>query len=196
MSGDNSGVSALLPDVVPAEVFAARIQPTLRSETLLLRPWVDADAAVVHAVYRDPDIQRWHVRDVVSEAEARELIARWRAGWTNGDGPQWAVVVDDVVVARIGLRKMSPPEGLTELAYWTAPAWRGRGVTPAAVETVSRWAFEVGFHRLEVLHSVRNLPSCRAAVKAGFAAESVRRSAGLHADGWHDMHVQARVRAT
>ncbi|MGY1874029.1 GNAT family N-acetyltransferase [Nocardia gipuzkoensis] len=135
-------------------------------------------------------------RSVDSEAEAQELIARWRAGWTNGSGPQWAVVVDDVVAARVALRNMSPSEGVSEIAYWTAPQWRGRGVTPAAVDRVTRWAFEVGFHRLEVLHSVHNQPSCRAAVKAGFALEGVKRGAALHADGWHDMHVHARIRPT
>lgn len=193
-AGDNPGVSALLPDVVAADVFAAGSQPVLRGEAVVLRPWVEADAAVIRAVYQDPDIQRWHVRDVVSEGEALELIARWRAGWGNGDGPQWAVVVGGVVAARVGLRGMSPPDGSAGIAYWTAPGWRGRGVTPAAVETVTRWAFGVGFHRLEVSHSVRNPASCRAAVKAGFAPESVRRSAGLHVDGWHDMHLHARIR--
>ncbi|MEU2038879.1 GNAT family N-acetyltransferase [Nocardia niwae] len=186
-------MSALLPDVVAAEVFAAGAQPVLSGDSVLLRPWTNADAAVVQAVYQDPDIQRWHVREVVSEAEALELIGRWRAGWRGGDGPQWAVVVGGVVAARVGLRGMSPPDGSAGIAYWAAPGWRGRGVTPAAVGVVTRWAFEVGFHRLEVSHSVRNLPSCRAAVKAGFAPEGVRRSAGLHADGWHDMHLHARI---
>ncbi|WP_280249364.1 GNAT family N-acetyltransferase [Nocardia abscessus] len=130
---------------------------------MLLRPWSNADAAVLRAVCQDPDIQRWHVRSVDSGAEAQELIARWRAGWTNGCGPQWAVVVDDVVAARVALRNMSPPEGVSEIAYWTVPGWRGRG---------------------------------RAAVKAGFALEGVERSAALHADGWHDMHVHARIRPT
>lgn len=189
-------VSALLPDVVAVEVFAADAQPALPGAAVLLRPWSMADVAAVHAVYRDPEVQRWHVRSLDSEAEARALIARWQAGWTDGSGPQWAVVVEDVVAGRIGLRNMAPAEGLSEIGYWTAPGWRGRGVAPSALEVMTRWAFEVGFHRLEVLHSVRNLPSCRAAVKAGFVPEGVKRSAGLHTDGWHDMHVHARIRGT
>jgi RimJ/RimL family protein N-acetyltransferase len=31
------------------------------------------------------------------------------------------------------------------------------------------------------------------AEKAGFAAEGVKRGAGWHADGWHDMHLHARL---
>ncbi|MGO8889299.1 MAG: GNAT family N-acetyltransferase [Streptosporangiaceae bacterium] len=38
-----------------------------------------------------------------------------------------------------------------------------------------------------------NTASCRVAAKAGFAAEGIQRSAVLHADGWHDMHVHARI---
>ena len=32
------------------------------------------------------------------------------------------------------------------------------------------------------------------AAKAGFALEGTKRSALLHADGWHDMHLHARIR--
>ncbi|WP_327117046.1 GNAT family N-acetyltransferase [Nocardia sp. NBC_01730] len=187
---------ALMPDVVAAAVFAAGTQPTLRGEVVTLRPWSTADAPAVHAAYRDPDIQRWHVRSAVSEDEAAGLIERWCAGWSSGRDPQWAVTVGDVVAGRIGLRHMSPPAGLSEVAYWTVPRWRGRGVTPGALAVLTRWAFGAGFHRLEVSHSVRNLPSCRAATKAGFAPESVKRSAGLHSDGWHDVHVHVRIRGS
>jgi RimJ/RimL family protein N-acetyltransferase len=33
----------------------------------------------------------------------------------------------------------------------------------------------------------------RVAVKAGFAAEGIERDGERHADGWHDMHVHARL---
>lgn len=57
-----------------------------------------------------------------------------------------------------------------------------------------RWAFEeAGFHRMGLEHSIGNPASSRMAVKAGFREEGIRRGAGLHADGWHDMHVHARL---
>ncbi|MFI7162061.1 GNAT family protein [Rhodococcus erythropolis] len=61
---------------------------------------------------------------------------------------------------------------------------------------MSEWAFrEVGFHRLELEHSIHNPRSCRVATKAGFNEEGVRRGSARHADGWHDMHVHARLRS-
>jgi RimJ/RimL family protein N-acetyltransferase len=41
-----------------------------------------------------------------------------------------------------------------------------------------------------------NAESCQVALKAGFALEGTARSALLHTDGWHDMHVHARLRPT
>jgi len=41
--------------------------------------------------------------------------------------------------------------------------------------------------------SVTNFAWCRVAAKAGFRSEGIRRSAALHAEGWHDMHVHTFV---
>jgi len=58
----------------------------------------------------------------------------------------------------------------------------------------SRRAFdEIRLHRLEIVHAVENMASCRVADKAGFALEGTLRSAMLHADGWHDMHLHAAI---
>jgi RimJ/RimL family protein N-acetyltransferase len=51
----------------------------------------------------------------------------------------------------------------------------------------------VGLHRIELSHSAVNPASCRIAEKAGFAYEGTKRRQGLHQDGWHDMHLHARL---
>lgn len=67
-------------------------------------------------------------------------------------------------------------------------------MAPAA-EAVSRWAFEdLGLHRLRITHSVANPASCAVAEKAGFRLDGTMRGALLHADGWHDEHLHARLR--
>jgi [ribosomal protein S5]-alanine N-acetyltransferase len=40
---------------------------------------------------------------------------------------------------------------------------------------------------------VANQASCRVGAKAGYELEGIMRGALLHADGWHDMHLHARV---
>ena len=67
------------------------------------------------------------------------------------------------------------------------------GVAPQALVAATQWAFDHGFHRVQLEHSVQNQASCRAAAKAHSPSEGTRRSAALHADGWHDMHLHGRV---
>jgi len=162
----------------------------------MLRPWRLADAEDVRAAFQDPAIQRWHVRRADSVAEARTWIEGWQSGWRNETSGHWAVVdaEADTLLGRISLKAFDLADGKAELAYWMAPSARGRGVCPRAAITLTDWALtEGGFHRIQLQHSTANHASCRVAVKSGFAAEGIRRGSALHADGWHDMHVHARL---
>ncbi|HET9173203.1 MAG TPA: GNAT family protein [Actinospica sp.] len=193
---------SLTPPAIPAGRLAASVQPVLPigDSGLALRPWTAADAPAVIAAYADPDIRHWHARSVDSEAEARALIECWRSGWAAESGAAWAVVRGEegargeAVLGRVALRRIDTAQGRAECAYWIRPEARGDGVAGRALSTLTAWAFaEAGFHRLFLLHSTANEASCRVAAKAGFAPEGVERSSMLHSDGWHDMHMHARI---
>ncbi|MCX4821020.1 GNAT family N-acetyltransferase [Streptomyces sp. NBC_01142] len=173
-------------------------QPTLPvGDDVLLRPWLLTDAAAVREAFQDPAIQRWHVRRADSLDEAREWIEGWRSGWREETGAHWAVVdaESDTLLGRVALKSLVLTDGKAELAYWMVPSARGGGLCPRAVMVLTRWALgKGGFHRIELEHSTANRPSCRVAIKAGFEEEGIRRRAWLHADGWHDVHLHARIR--
>jgi RimJ/RimL family protein N-acetyltransferase len=114
-------------------------------------------------------------------------------------GAHWAVVEAEsgILLGRAALKHLKFADGTAEVAYWTVPAARGKGVCPRAVDAMASWAFEVaGFHRLDLEHAIGNTGSCRVAEKTGFAVEGVRRSAWLQADGRHDVHAHARLRCS
>ncbi|WP_345495137.1 GNAT family N-acetyltransferase [Nocardia callitridis] len=185
----------LLPDIVSADLFTKLAQPTLTAEDgLTLRPWVHGDAPAVRIAYQDPEIQAWHCRSIDTEEEAHQFIDRWRTGWREAAAAQWAVVDGEQVVGRVGFRYMAPAEGEAEVAYWTMPGHRGQRIAPRALTTLIAWAFDdIGFHRLALVHSVRNSASCRVAQATGFTLEGTQRSACAHTDGWHDMHLHALI---
>jgi ribosomal-protein-alanine N-acetyltransferase len=166
-------------------------QPVLRADEGVLRPWDVSDAAAVAAAYADPDIRRWHVRSM-TVIEAVEWIRAGQLAWQEERAASWAIELDDAVVGRMTL-KLRLSHGLAEAAYWTVPSARGCGIATTALLLATRWAFGLGLQRVELEHSTSNVPSCRVAAKAGFAVEGTRRAAGLHADGWHDMHLHGRV---
>jgi RimJ/RimL family protein N-acetyltransferase len=98
------------------------------------------------------------------------------------------------VAGQISLRRVVLVEGLAEVSYWVLPGARGRRIAPRALSAVTAWAFgTLRLRRVELCHSTANVASCRVAQYAGFAAEGTKRGEGRHADGWHDMHLHARL---
>lgn len=168
-------------------------QPLLIAGPLTLRPWTTADAAVVVRAFADAAIDRWHTGPVDTETQAVAWIERKSGQWALEEGGDWAIETEGRVVGRIGVHQMSLAMGHADVGYWVLPEGRGRGVASAALEAVVAWAFGLGLHRLTLHHSVLNEPSCRVAAKAGFALEGIARSSHRHADGWHDMHIHARI---
>ncbi len=182
---------ALTEPAVPAGRLRKQEQPTLLVDELTVRPWRLADASAVVEAYRDPEIQRWHVRSM-TETEARDWVTSWAARWMAETGAGWAVTRAGELVGRVGFRMVSLDDGYAEAAYWTVPGARGGQVAVRALRAASRWMFTTGgFHRLEVHHSVANAASCRVATRAGYLYEGTRRGSGLHRDGWHDLHLHA-----
>jgi RimJ/RimL family protein N-acetyltransferase len=147
---------------------------------------------VVHA-YADKAIQQWHAR-WMTPAEADTWIARWPAQWSAETGASWAIEADGLVVGQVGLRMIDLAAGTAHISYWVRPEARGHGYAPRALAAVTDWSLgELGLHRLELNHSTANEASCKVATKAGYAAEGIKRSQALHADGWHDMHTHTRL---
>jgi [ribosomal protein S5]-alanine N-acetyltransferase len=187
-----------VPELVPPAVAAGQLrdaaQPSLEAGELVLRPWRAADADGVVEAYEDPEIRRWHVRSMTRE-EAAAWVASWPERWRAETGAGWAIESEGVLVGRIGLRTLDLAAGRGEAAYWVLPAARGRGVATRALAAVTDWALnDVGLQRVELEHSTANPASCRVAHRAGYALEGTKRRQGLHADGWHDMHLHARLR--
>jgi RimJ/RimL family protein N-acetyltransferase len=168
----------------------------LRSDSgVTLRPWNQDDADAVVDAYEDPEIQRWHFRHL-DRGEAREWIDSWAQGWRAETDAAWAICEEPTVEAagHIAIRHLALESGWGSLSYWIRPAFRQRGLATAATRAVARWALgDVGLHRMEIRHSIDNPESCSVAVAAGFPYEGTMRGQLLHADGWHDVHLHARL---
>jgi RimJ/RimL family protein N-acetyltransferase len=185
------------PPVIPSGLLAGSPQPELRAAgRLLLRPWERADAPAFLSAYQDDEIRRWHTRRPSTETQVREWFDAYRQGWAREKGGHWAITRGGgEVLGRIALRGLDFDDGTAGVAYWVLPAARGAGVASRALTALTAWALDtIGFHRLELDHSTRNHASCRVATKSGYLLEGTKRSAAVHDDGRHDMHLHARIR--
>jgi RimJ/RimL family protein N-acetyltransferase len=185
------------PPTIASGFLAGSPQPVIPADGgLLLRPWDRTDAPAFLSAYQDAETRRWHTRRPSTEAQVREWFDAYRQDWEREKGGDWAITRDGAeVLGRIGLRGLDFDDGIAIVGYWVLPAARGAGVASRALTALTAWALdEIGFHRLELDHSTRNPASCRVAAKSGYRLEGTKRSAAVHDDGRHDMHLHARVR--
>lgn len=183
--------------VVPAGRLSTGGQPVFDlGHGFELRPWGRDDADVLAESCRDPEIQQWNRPGHLSPAEAAAKIESWGQRRLAEQAVIWAIspLGDGGPVGLIGLADIDLHGGSAEFLYWLLPRGRGHGLMTRATDRISRWALDdLGLHRLRITHSVANTASCQVATQAGFALEGTMRSALLHADGWHDEHLHARV---
>ena len=179
----------LIPPVVKAGAMAGLRQPEIDVDgDLILRPWHRSDAPTVVEAFASPDIQRYHFRRFDTESDAEQWIEDCAEGWRSERSGTWAIVEreENRVIGRVTIFTVLE-DGYAEVSYWVLPSARGRGVATGACVAATRWAHDLGLHRIQLQHSTHNEPSRRVALKAGFVEEGIRRGANLHDDGWHDM---------
>ena len=88
---------SLVSPVLPPGRICDSVQPVLRAEGIVLRPWEVEDAPTVVAAYADPDIERWHVRSMTS-LEATEWIRAAEVAWREERAASWAIQAAGAVV--------------------------------------------------------------------------------------------------
>jgi RimJ/RimL family protein N-acetyltransferase len=187
LAGDPPGPLERVVPAEPVEIVAGAYQ--------LCAPDPDLDAAAVAAAGADADVARWNAAPADLD-EARAWCLR-RADWSLGTHASWAVKAASGgdLLGAISLFEIDAANSSCQAGYWVTPAARGRGVAAAALSAAAGFAFgALGLTRAELFHAVENTPSCRVAVKAGFAQEGLHRASYRYGDGeLHDEHSHARL---
>ncbi|MFC9030066.1 GNAT family N-acetyltransferase [Streptomyces arboris] len=149
---------------------------TLTAGTLLMRPWREEDVPALLKAYDDPAMRQWIRLPASTPEEAARWLELQYEGWASGT--RFSFAVTDTarggeLVGNLALKRPGPGPERAEVGYWTAAWARGRGVAPQALEALTDWAFTTfaaeGLVRLELLHQVDNVASCRVAEKSGYA---------------------------
>ena len=118
-------------------------------------------------------------------------VRRWQRSWRNG-GPLIAFAVRHVGSGELvgGCELRDAGDRTAKLSYWTGTTFRRRGFATRAIRLITAFAFaSMQYQRIEVMVDVDNIPSRRAAEKAGFSHEGVLRSRWDSPDGRRDAAV-------
>ncbi len=162
----------------------------------MLRALREADAEGIVTAASDPVTQRWLP---MSNPYTREDAMLWvretaPAMRASGSGLTRAIEWGGAFAGAIDLRRTDWRHRETEIAFWSAPAFRGRGVMTEATVALSRWVLtEAAFERVVLRIATGNSAAARVAEKAGFTYEGTARNAGLAHAGRLDLAVYSLI---
>ncbi len=189
-------VGSLLRDdpLEPASVWLDA--PVIDSLPVRLRPYRPTDVPRVVEACQDPVTRHWlsNLPAGYTADDARAHLEHMAEEAAAGRSLSWAVADpdDDRLLGEVGLFGLVEFGRSAEIAYWTHPRERGRGVMTAAVRLAVRHALlpidvgGLGRSRVVLRAAEHNLASRRLAVRAGFLQTGRDRQAELLGDGTVD----------
>jgi RimJ/RimL family protein N-acetyltransferase len=156
----------------------------LTGPRVTLRPWSPTDADAVYRAVQDRWIrENTPIPQPYTIDHARQFVSSiglsGRAAGTAID----CAVVETATGDLVGSASLRLADGPAEIGYWIAPWGRGNGYATEATRVLAEWGFAHGVHRVALLCDVRNVPSIRAALRAGFSYEGISRGSTVTSPG-------------
>ena len=144
----------------------------LTDGVVTLRPWRPEESGWYAAQAADPEILRFTAEPAgLTEDAVRAAIEDMYATRAHAG----LVMTDAATGALLGNAGLAPGDGpgVGAVAYWVAPAARGRGVATRAVRLLVAYAWELGLDRVTLWARADNTGSRRVAERAGFRLDRV-----------------------
>jgi len=153
---------------------------TIENEFVLLRPVVESDREAVRKIANDPDIWRYFVFRVGTDAEFESFFSAMISDQTNGTRAVYVVIEKSsgAIAGSMSFGNMAEKEARLEVGWsWLGKAYRGAGINRWAKYLLLQHAFEtMGAQRVEFKTDVLNLQARAGLRNIGAQEEGVLRS--------------------
>ncbi|GAA3991837.1 GNAT family N-acetyltransferase [Allokutzneria multivorans] len=130
------------------------------------------DRPALVSAFADEAMRRWIYHYSVPDLEAagRYVALRTRE-WADDERCSWAVAEPTTgeLLGEVGLKNLDLDAGTAEVACWTHPLVRGRGIVTEAIGAALRFGFgALDLKEVRYAHAEGNTASARVALKCGF----------------------------
>ncbi len=170
--------------------------PTLKSDSLTMRPMRPSDAEDIYRAVQDPEIPKFTTLPADYPIDLAIEFANTRADASFVNKTELVFVIEDSRLATVGypysngfagvmsLHTIDIPNHRAEIGYWLAKEARGQGICTKAAELITEYGLmTIGFKRIDGIVDVRNEPSKAALLKAGYEFEGIMKSYVTRRDG-------------
>ncbi|MEY4422333.1 MAG: hypothetical protein RL581_871 [Actinomycetota bacterium] len=170
--------------------------PTLKSDTLTMRPMRPSDAEDIYRAVQDPEIPKFTTLPADYPIDLAIEFANTRAAASFVNKTELVFVIEDSRLATVGypysngfagvmsLHTIDIPNHRAEIGYWLAKEARGQGICTKAAELITEYGLmTIGFKRIDGIVDVRNEPSKAALLNAGYEFEGIMKSYVTRRDG-------------
>jgi len=173
--------------------------PVLRSERLLLRRPVTADAPAFFKAFSDEEVMRHFNRDAMQQLEeAEKLLTLFETVFQRGDGIRWAIVPLGAhePAGSIGFHTPDPKHPFQgEIGYELQRAFWGKGYATEAIGLIAPFGLhELGLERIQARTMTNNPASARTLEKNGFRFEGLLRKHGWWKNQLHDLNCYSLIK--
>lgn len=144
------------------------MSPTLRTDRLVLEPYVAQDEEAFVALFQDTDVSRWMGGGPSTEAEDRALFRRIFAVYAEGSFDVWAVRRSELLIGHAEIKRTEASGGY-EIIYALARSFWGVGLGTELAEAIVAYGFDVlGQTEVHATVAAPNTASLRVLRKIGF----------------------------
>jgi ribosomal-protein-serine acetyltransferase len=132
-----------------------------------------------------------------ARGDSREFIERQLLAFPAGDEYSFAITSQaGEILGVCGVNEVDRESRSANLGYWVRTSMMRKGIASAATLMLAKWVFEnTNLIRLQIVASVKNLPSQRTAERAGAIKEGILRSGIMIHGAPHDAVVYSIIRA-
>lgn len=171
----------------------------LETERLRLRRLTRADAPAFFAMMSDERVTRFLMMPRMHAlSEAESLLEADEALYASDPAFYlWALEAkaSGLVLGTVSLSVVDPRSAVAEAAYSLGYDHWGQGYAAEALRAALDFGFhQVGFNRIEALHSTQNPNSGKVLRRAGMLYEGMAREKYRNAQGYHDAHLYGMLK--
>jgi [ribosomal protein S5]-alanine N-acetyltransferase len=171
--------------------------PTLKTERLLLRQFVDNDLENVFKGLSDPEIIKYYGVSYKTLEATKEQMKFFADLEKEKTGIWWAICSLDnkTFYGAAGLNSLSKEHKKAENGFWLLTDYWGQGIMTESIPLICRYGFEtLGLHRIEGLVESDNVNCKRAMQKVAFKHEGTMRDCELKNGNFISLDIYAKLK--